>query len=276
MKSRIITGVVGAALTLVVLLVLPPIALNIAMAFLCGIAMYEILHVAQVQHVGLSLLSILFAASAPFLLLAKTYLVALAVILLYMVALGIIQVFSHETLRVEQTGFVFMMSMLVPISLSCMAYFRGYNPQHGLFYIFLALIIAWMCDIGAFFIGTFCGRHKLCPSISPKKTVEGLIGGIVVSIFTSLLASWLYTLLSPVKGTFAICYWQIALLAFVGSLLSVVGDLFASVIKRGCRAKDFGHIIPGHGGVMDRFDSLLFVTPALYLVVHVWPLAVPV
>lgn len=272
MKSRILTGIVGAALVLLVLLVLPPIALNIAMAGLCGIAMYEILHVSHVRHRGIITLAILFAVSTPFLLLAHTYLVALGVILLYTVLLAIMQIISHQTLRVEQTGFVFLTSTLIPVSLSCMAYFRDFSPRHGLFYVFLALVMAWMCDIGAYFIGTFFGKHKLCPTISPKKTIEGLVGGVAVAVLTSLLAAWLYSLLSPIKGTFEVHYGQIALLSFVCALLSVVGDLFASVIKRGCQAKDFGHIMPGHGGVMDRFDSLLFVAPLLFLVVHIWPL----
>lgn len=270
MKSRIITGVVGISLTLIVLLVLPSIALNIAMAMLCGIAMYEVLHVAHIQHPGVMMLSILFAVSTPFLLLVDTPLLAVAVLLAYTALLGFCLVFDHEALKAEQVGFVYMLSLLAPAALSSMAYFRKFSPEHGLFYIFLALIMTWMCDIGAYFVGTFWGRHKLCPKISPKKTVEGLIGGLVIAVLSSLLAGWVYSLIS--EKTLTVHYGQIALLALACALLSVVGDLFASVIKRGYGAKDFGNIIPGHGGVMDRFDSLLFVSPALLLVVQVWPL----
>ena len=255
MKSRIITGVVGISLMLIVLLVLPPIALNIVIAALCGIAMYELLHAAQIKHLGVTVLSILLAVG---------------VLVIYTALLGFCQVFGHESLKVEQTGFVYMLSIIAPAALSSMAYFRKFSPEHGLFYIFLALIMAWMCDIGAYFVGVFFGKHKLCPKISPKKTVEGFVGGLVVAVLSSLLAGFVYSLVSAQPLT--VHYGQIALLSLVCALLSVIGDLFASVIKRGYGVKDFGHIIPGHGGVMDRFDSLLFVAPMLLVLVQFWPL----
>ncbi len=270
MKSRIITGVVGISLMLIVLLVLPPITLNIVIAALCGIAMYELLHAAQIKHLGVTVLSILFAVSTPFLLLATTPLLAVGVLVIYTALLGFCQVFGHESLKVEQTGFVYMLSIIAPAALSSMAYFRKFSPEHGLFYIFLALIMAWMCDIGAYFVGVFFGKHKLCPKISPKKTVEGFVGGLVVAVLSSLLAGFVYSLVSAQPLT--VHYGQIALLSLVCALLSVIGDLFASVIKRGYGVKDFGHIIPGHGGVMDRFDSLLFVAPMLLVLVQFWPL----
>lgn len=122
---------------------------------------------------------------------------------------------------------------------------------------------------GAYFVGTFLGKHKLCPTISPKKTVEGLIGGFVVSVLASVLAGWLYQLYLTSQGiTAMVSLWQIALIALLLAPLSVAGDLFASIIKRQCHVKDFGSIMPGHGGVMDRFDSVLFVAPVMFILVH--------
>lgn len=111
-------------------------------------------------------------------------------------------------------------------------------------------------DTGAYYIGTACGRHKLCPNISPKKTVEGALGGITAGILSALAAAWL--LLPEEKP------WLIALIALLLSLVAIVGDLTESVIKRCVRVKDSGRLLSGHGGVLDRIDSLLLAGPALY------------
>ena len=127
-----------------------------------------------------------------------------------------------------------------------------------------------MWDIGAYFIGTFFGRHKLCPAISPKKTVEGLIGGIVVSVGSSVLGAYLYQVLALGDSAY-VSLWQIALLALplrpaVGSRRSV--RLHHQAAER---CQDFGHIMPGHGWIMDRFDSMMFVLPVLYILVQYVP-----
>ena len=277
LKSRILTGIVGAALALVVLLLLPPLGLNIAMAGICAIAMYEVFVVTKmVNHRGLETAAVLFALLAPFLVMLRSMPSAM-VVLGFVVLLAVIQVRYHDTLPVERTAFVFLLSVLVSISFSCLAYLRTTShrdERDGLFYVFLALIIPWMCDIGAYFIGTFFGRHKLCPAISPKKTVEGLIGGIVVSVGSSVLGAYLYQVLALGDSAY-VSLWQIALLALLCAPLSVLGDLFASIIKRQSGVKDFGHIMPGHGGIMDRFDSMMFVLPVLYILVQYVPLVYP-
>ena len=278
MKVRILTGIVGSALALVVLILLPPIFLNIAMALICGLAMYEMLIVTRfVGHRGLVSAAMVFAVLSPFLLWLDRGRPAVAAVLVYCIVLVTIQIIYHDSLRVERTGFVFFVSILVPVSISCLAYLRPMSgrgdDRAGLFYVFLAIVMAWLCDIGAYFVGTFFGKHKLCPKISPKKTVEGLIGGFVVSVGSSVLAGYLYQLyLNHMGVTATVSLWQVALLALICAPLSVLGDLLASIIKRQCQVKDFGHIMPGHGGVMDRFDSLMFVAPFTLLAVQYFPL----
>ena len=277
MKARIITGLVGSALALVVFFC-PPIVLNLAMSLVCAIAMYEVLIVTKyVGHRGLTAAAVAFALAAPFLFSFGGGMAAAAALFVYCVVLVGIQILYHETLKVERTGFVFFVSVLVSVSFSCIAYLRPLSgrgdPRDGLFYVFLVIIMAWLCDIGAYFVGTFFGKHKLCPKISPKKTVEGLIGGFVTSVGCSVLAAWLYQLCLDGMGVAAhVSLWQVALLSLVCAPLSVLGDLLASIIKRQCQVKDFGHIMPGHGGVMDRFDSLIFVAPLTLLVVRYLPL----
>ena len=119
--------------------------------------------------------------------------------------LAFVQVLYHETLRVERTGFVFFVSIIVPIALSCTPYLQTLSRVHSRFYVFLAFIIPWMCDIGAYFVGTFLGKHKMCPKISPKKTVEGLVGGIVISVAASVLAAWLYQVLHLTPNQLGTC-----------------------------------------------------------------------
>ncbi len=123
--------------------------------------------------------------------------------------------------------------------------------------IWLVFITAWGTDTFAYFSGYFFGKRKLCPSISPKKTVEGAIGGILGSIITSLIFGYIF-----LKDHMFI----IALTGGIGSIVAQIGDLSASLVKRHVNVKDFGNIIPGHGGILDRFDSVLFTAPIVYYV----------
>ena len=133
----------------------------------------------------------------------------------------------------------------------------------GIFMVLFILFCAWFGDSGAYFVGTFFGKHKLCPLVSPKKTVEGLIGGVVtVGIVTTILVLVYNSFI--LKDT-QLSYAVLIPLSMVTSLVGVVGDLSASVIKREYSVKDFGNIMPGHGGVLDRFDSVILVAPFLYV-----------
>ena len=128
--------------------------------------------------------------------------------------------------------------------------------------------MAWISDTGAYFAGTFFGKHKLCPEISPKKTVEGFFGGIVTDIVIMTVFSLIYSLVTGVH----VHYWWLIFTAAVCSVISVLGDLSASILKRQQGLKDYGNIMPGHGGVMDRFDSVLFTVPAFYALECMFPI----
>ncbi len=273
MKTRLITGGISAALFLIILFIPWSIALTIATSLICGLAVCEILSVTKVvQHRGLEVAAIAFAVIAPFFSRMNGGWIFI-VCLLYVLALVLLTLRYHESVSIDKVGIVFLLSVLVSVSLSCLSYLRttAERDSDGLFYVFLALLMAWMADTGAYFVGTFFGKHKLCPRISPKKTVEGLFGGIAVSILISLLAGLVYES-AVLKGAAQVSYGEIFVLALICAPLSVVGDLFASIIKRRCGVKDFGKLFPGHGGVMDRFDSLLFVLPTVSLAVRMFPL----
>jgi phosphatidate cytidylyltransferase len=135
-------------------------------------------------------------------------------------------------------------------------------PEFGVFAIVLTLASAWLADAGAYFAGTFFGRHKLAPVISPKKTVEGVIGGTVCNGVILLIAAIVYGKLIN-KGV-TMHYTGIFIAGMLCSPIGLLGDLAASVIKRQTGIKDYGKIMPGHGGVMDRFDSVMFIAPFMY------------
>ncbi|MBR2405980.1 MAG: CDP-archaeol synthase [Clostridia bacterium] len=273
MKTRILTGVIAGALFLTVLLLPWSIVLTIATSLIAVIAVYEIFSVtSMLKHNGLESLALAFAALAPFFSRMSAAAVGTTCVMYAVLLAGTMLLYRSE-ISVKKAAAVFGLATLVSLSLACLSYLRTVSTRDsdGLFYVILALLMAWMTDTGAYFVGTFFGKHKLCPKLSPKKTVEGLIGGIAVALIVSALAAWVYQI-AVLKTSDSISYTSVLVLTLVCAPLSVVGDLFASLIKRVCGVKDFGKIFPGHGGMLDRFDSLLFVLPAVYAAAHYMPL----
>ena len=146
----------------------------------------------------------------------------------------------------------------------------GYD---AMFFILLILCFAWGGDTCAYFAGRAFGKHKLCPVVSPKKTVEGAVGGVLGTMVFGVLITVIYSIAADRMEEFTrsnigvSMYVIIALLACVAAVLGIYGDLFASVVKRQCGIKDYGTIFPGHGGILDRFDSVMFIAPFVTMVV---------
>jgi len=134
------------------------------------------------------------------------------------------------------------------------------NMGKGHLYIWFILIGGWVTDSAAYFIGKFFGKHKLIPTISPKKTIEGAVGGIVICT----LVMYIYGLAINTYYSIDISTIHYIILGIIVSIFGQIGDLSASAIKRSTTIKDFGNIMPGHGGIIDRFDSILFVAPIVY------------
>ena len=136
--------------------------------------------------------------------------------------------------------------------LSCL--YQTRMLESGVYHYWLIFISAWGCDTGAYCVGMLIGKHKMAPVLSPKKTVEGAIGGVVIAVLLGLLYAALTH--GPVAVYMMICLF--------GAVLSMVGDLAASAVKRNMDIKDYGNLIPGHGGILDRFDSIIFTAPIIY------------
>lgn len=170
----------------------------------------------------------------------------------------ILLIFFYDSYRrndldniIETTSSNILAIIYIVFGLIYFIYLRNIDFKFGLW---IALVATWLTDIGAYFVGKYYGKIKLAPKISPKKTIEGAIGGIIVS-FLFVIAYTLY--LDVFSGIWLI---YAVLLPFI----AVVGDLFESALKRATGVKDSGHVIPGHGGILDRFDSLLFTIPFTY------------
>lgn len=277
MKQRFISSAVGLILLAVVLALFDTIVVNIVVALLAWLAVYEMFSATGCWNFRpLSIPATIFAIAIPFLSSRLLSRVIPLTCYLYVLVLFSVLLRNHKKIHVEQVAVVFTFSLMIPFSLSTLVYQRDWNGTTlGIFYVLLSLGSAWLSDTGAYFAGHAFGKHKLAPVISPKKTVEGAIGGMIFADFAMLMISWMYSLASAAAGyPIQIHYLAIACIMPFLSAVSIVGDLSASILKRQFGVKDYGSIMPGHGGVMDRFDSALMVAPLVYIISRYLPLAV--
>lgn len=270
MKQRILSGAVLVLFcaAIIVFDTSFPLALNIAVALISVTAVYEIIKAMGLEKKWfLCLPSLAAAAAVPF----CDGDLQLLVYCLFTAAVFSAMIFYHHETTFKEVGVLYSMVVLIPSALQCLVALRGLNPSHGMYYVLIAVFAAWVADAGAYFAGTFFGRHKLCPEISPKKTVEGAVGGMIVNVAFMLL-SGLVLSQGVYGGTVQAHYLPLFLIGFFGSPISILGDLSFSLIKRSCHIKDFGQVIPGHGGILDRFDSVVFTAPFVYLLASWLPL----
>lgn len=260
MKTRIISGIIGVVLAVLVLLLHDMFIYPLAVAVLICLALYELFRAGKCLHCRISVIAgFVYGALVPFLMYYDRETVVIGVTVLCLMAMFFELVLLHKNIRYQETFYVAAVTIFVTGSLNMMNTLLKVG-SYGLAYVILALCSAWISDTGAYFTGTFFGKHKLCPEISPKKTVEGFFGGIVVDVIVMVLFAWIYSLITDIH----VHYLWLIFAAVVCAVVGVLGDLSASVLKRQLGLKDFGNIMPGHGGVMDRFDSVLFTLPAFY------------
>lgn len=280
MKPRVITAVVLLALLAVVVWQINTPVLVLVIAFLAAVAANEIMRCAKVENTFIRVVATGYAACVPFFASAKAltpwvseavwgkvigavpgvvYLIALVLVLL----LAMLKGYAYTTF--EDVAVSVFAGALVPFGFSVFIRLRDMFQieQFGIYLIFYGLICALATDSGAQLAGMAFGKHKMSPNISPKKTVEGAIGGLIFSLILNAVAMILYNRLADFKmDEFAVTVLLAACLPV--SFLGMMGDLSASVLKRNFGVKDFGKIFPGHGGVMDRFDSSMFTLPVTY------------
>lgn len=271
MKTRIFAGAgLCAVLIITILLNSPfPLFLNLLIAFMCGVAAHELCKCFSLEkQKWIYYPTILYGVIAPLIVKIQPSWGLFALTCVYSLWIFFTIIHHHEVIKFTETIPVFAMQILVTRALITLLDIRTICGNFGIFYVMVAILGPWIADAGAYFSGSFFGKHKLCPVISPKKTVEGFVGGIVVSVVAALLSGLIltkvYSPISPMKH-----YIALALSGFFCGFVSVVGDLSFSIIKREKGIKDYGNLIPGHGGILDRFDSVIFVAPLVYLTLYI-------
>lgn len=287
MKQRLISAAAGLLFLAAVLFLsdFHHYVFNAVVAVLAVLSVAEIFTVTQAAaSKTLLCASLIFAALVPFREVPLIQPYFGLIFFAYLTVLLLIMLLARERISLQTVCVSFFLCTLVPYAFSLLVTLRdmGSDPASGLakrdgvFLLLLACGGAWLADTGAFFIGRKWGKRPLAPAISPKKTIEGFIGGVAVNLIgltaLTLVYEHIYSAGAHINLPFVLIFGLLA--AFFGTL----GDLSASHIKRTCHVKDFGSIMPGHGGVMDRFDSILTVAPLLFLMLSlfspIWPLIV--
>lgn len=278
MKTRILSAAVLLPLLFVVVLLLPAWGTAVLFGLASALAAYELLYrTGYVKHPRLVAYAMIMAMLVSLWSLNKSTNLAGLGFMAYLVLLFAELMISGGKLPFEKVCLCLGAGVLFPYLLSAFvrirAMFDGIDPgdtTFGKFMIFVPCILAFTADSAAYFVGRKLGKHKLAPVISPKKTVEGAIGGVVATV----LLMELYALVLDKAFGFDVIYWYGIVYGVLGSLVSILGDLTFSVIKRQVNMKDYGNLIPGHGGVLDRFDSMMLVAPVSELLILMLPLAV--
>ncbi len=257
MKQRIITAIIFGAI-LISLTLMGGIPFVILAYLFASIAVYELLKMRKLKLFSIS--GIITLLALWIFLIPDKYqvfferiqLTKVEVILITILLLFAYTVVTKNRFTYDDVAFSIMAILYIGMGF----YYFIETREEGLVYIFYSLFIIWATDSGAYFTGRAIGKRKLWPDISPNKTVEGFFGGIVSAVIVSL----------PF-GVFSDMDISVIMLAIVTIFLSVfgqIGDLVESALKRHYHVKDSGNILPGHGGILDRFDSLLFVWPLIH------------
>ena len=263
MLTRIITALVSIAIFAAVVAA-DSIVLQFALAIVVFALIYECTHV-MTKSICIKSASYISAALIMWGMAAGNAIAAIAaIVMIFMV----ITVLLHEKADYKEVVSVGFISIYISMF---MAYIGVLRVEYGLCPMLIVFLTAWGSDTGAYFAGSFLGKHKLIPHVSPKKTVEGAIGGMIAAMLCCqillMIANVCGANIGSLTGTSG--FVKIGAIGIIGSAVSQLGDLVASAIKRDCEVKDYGKIFPGHGGFMDRFDSVIFIAPMIYYMVTI-------
>jgi len=243
------------------------IVLNIALSFICVVMLQELFHAENcIQYKTFAYMCYTLVALIPLLLyrsIAKFDLI-FPICMIFVFSMFVVYIFKHNELNIDKLIFMIGSCGFISFPMCCMIFIKNLDTQLGTIYMVIALCSAWLADSGAYFVGVSCGKHKLCPEISPKKTIEGFIGGLLSNGILLCVFCLVYFSFFDKTGA-DVNYISVFVMGVITGAIGTVGDLTASLIKRQCGIKDFGKIMPGHGGLLDRFDSVLFVVPFVYL-----------
>ncbi len=263
LKPRLLTALVGITLLVIILIVgewwnpFIGIVVGIACSFMTG----EYLCArALLKTYQLSLPCMAFSLILP-MLISSSYIYL--ILLIFLVTVFSVMILNHRIISYMDIAYAVCGTLLISFGMSALPAIC--NKGVGITFFFVtAFALPWMADAGGFFIGATLGKQKLCPGISPKKTVEGAVGGVVFCILSAVLLGVIFQFI--IMPDAKINFLALILLGAIDAPVSILGDLSFSLIKRSLKIKDYGSIFPGHGGMLDRFDSIIFTLPVMVAV----------
>lgn len=265
-KERTVSSVILVIIALATILPGGPV-LALTLYLISNIAFLELTKTCGIrtgQKLNVLEITGLLAIAAYYLLIyfAQTHTYFMITVVLLLIALMMVYVFSFPKYTANQVMTTYFSLIYAPIMLSFV--FLTRQLTYGAYLVWMIFISSWISDTCAYLVGVLFGKHKLVPHLSPKKTIEGAIGGIVGSaVVGGLFGFFLLDKTMNVNQFGAILF----VIGAIGSVVSQVGDLAASAVKRNHDIKDYGNLIPGHGGIMDRFDSVIFTAPMIYFLI---------
>ena len=276
MLKRILVGVVFLPIVFVVLFVLPPVWTMIMVSLITSLAAYELLRATKVAHhnrmyfytslcAGLIPVGCFLAQSAVRISMMVSILLCGLLLMCAMFFEAIIRFDSEDSIPLEHLMVCLFAGAVIPAFLSCLLQLR--MQENGNYLVMLPIISAFLTDTGAYFVGMFFGRHRGITKVSPNKSLEGYIGGIVFGALFMLL----YGVILQKYAGLSVALPVMAVYGLFGSAVTELGDLSFSLIKRQYGVKDYGDLLPGHGGMLDRFDSMIFAAPALWAMFELFP-----
>lgn len=257
-RTRLLSGIVLVILALILIITGEEVLLASTFLISC-IGMYELYRVFHIEKSIMVWISYL-GVFVFYVNLRLTFVEdAMTIVMGYMILLMFAYVFTYPKFEAKHIMASFFGFFYVGVMLSYVYQIRSLD--NGVYLAFLVFICSWGCDTCAYCVGKLIGKHKMSPKLSPKKSIEGAVGGVVGTALLTALYAYIFHLKMGIASQQIIL---LAVIAAIAGLISMVGDLTASAIKRNYDIKDYGHLIPGHGGIMDRFDSMIITAPIIF------------
>ena len=257
-KTRLLSGIVLVILAVLIILSGGYVTL-FSLLGISLVGMYELYRVFKMEKTSLAYISYAMAVIFYISELFGGFIDPMALVMLFLILLMFAYVFTYPKFEAKDVMAIFFGMFYVAVMLSYVYQIRVL--ESGVYLAFLIFICSWGCDTCAYCAGVTCGKHKMAPVLSPKKSVEGAIGGV---LGTALLTVIYCSVFKAQMGLDTRSIVVLAVISAIAGLISMVGDLTASAIKRNYDIKDYGTLIPGHGGIMDRFDSMMITAPIIY------------
>ena len=263
MKQRLLVAAVGVPALLVILLALPPVATTVLVCLIAGIAAYELIHTACKKPRPIVYVLTIASALACVWSVEVTDTIFLPAAFLLLTALCLIAVLTHgkeNAMPFSDVALCMLAGVVFPVMYSCIGYLR----QTGKVLVLMPFVIAFVGDSASMLGGMAFGGKKLSPYVSPNKTISGFVCGPIGSAIGMVILG----LIEKAVWSFDLPLWYLAVIGVVANLFGQLGDLTTSLIKREVGVKDYSHLFLTHGGMLDRFDSTLFIAPVVYAMLY--------